>query len=160
MLFYFTRVRTNRLAHPYPAPDFVLRDVNGNAVRLSSLRGRGVVLNFWATWCGPCKREIPWFIELQKEYGPRGLQIVGVSEDDDGSKAVAPFAQKMGIDYPMLLDDGQVSSVYGANQILPTTYYISRGGQVIAIVKGVLSEDGVEANVREVLKAVPGGGAK
>ena len=162
ILFFVTRVRTVRLSHPYPAPDFVLRDVNGNAVRLSSYRGKGIVLNFWATWCGPCRREIPWFIQLQKEYGPRGLQVIGVSMDEDGSKVVGPFVEKTGIDYPVVLDDGHVSSAYGATEILPTTFYISRSGQVIALVKGVLSRDKVEAEIQETLEnpAVTGAGAQ
>jgi peroxiredoxin len=97
-LLFATRVTTLRPSHPYPAPDFTLRDLNGNPVRLSSSRGKGVVLNFWATWCAPCRREIPWFIQLQQEYGARGLQIIGISMDDGGSSTVQQFAEKTGID--------------------------------------------------------------
>lgn len=152
LLLFGTRVRTLRPSHPYPAPDFTLHDLNGNPVHLSSFRGKGVVLNFWATWCAPCRREIPWFIQLQKEYGPRGLQVIGISMDDGGSKAVEQFAEKAGMDYPILVDDGRVSSLYGAGEILPTTYYISRDGKVLALVKGVLAKDKVEANIEEMLE--------
>lgn len=152
LLLFATRIRTLRPSHPFPAPDFTLRDLHGNPVRLSSFRGKGVVLNFWATWCAPCRREIPWFIQLQKQYGPRGLQVIGISMDDGGSKAVEQFAEKNGMDYPILLDDGHVSSQYGAGEILPTTYYISRDGRVLAFVKGVLGKDQVEANIEETLR--------
>lgn len=152
LLLFIARVKTLRPSHPYPAPDFTLRELNGSSVRLSSFRGKGVVLNFWATWCAPCRTEIPWFIQLQKEYGPRGLQVVGVSMDDAGSKAVEQFVEKMGMNYPVLLDDGHVSSLYGATQVLPTTYYISRNGMVLALAKGVIGEDKVEANIREILE--------
>ncbi len=152
LLLFGTHARTLRPTHPYPAPDFSLRDMNGNPVRLSSFRGKGVVLNFWATWCAPCRREIPWFIQMQKKYGPRGLQVIGVSMDDGGNKAVEQFVDKTGMDYPVLFDDGHASSVYGATEILPTTYYISRNGKVVAFVKGVISKDKVEDNVKEMLE--------
>ena len=158
LLLIFIRVRTLRPSHPYPAPDFTLPDLNGNPVRLSSFRGKGVVLNFWATWCGPCRREIPWFIQLQKEYGPRGLQVIGISMDEGGSKTVERFVEKTGIDYPILLDNGRVSTLYGATEILPTTYYISRNGMVLAFVRGVIGKDEIEANSKETLKR-PAAGA-
>src|SRR5512138_1648113 len=85
-----------------PAPDFALKDLNGNTVRLADLRGKAVLLNFWATWCPPCKVEIPWFVDLQKQYGPQGLQIVGVAMDDAGPDAIAKFAKEMGINYTVL----------------------------------------------------------
>lgn len=151
-LLFVIRVRTLRPSHPYPAPDFTLRDLHGNPVRLSSFRGRGIVLNFWATWCGPCRREIPWFIQLQKQYGPSGLQVIGISMDEGGDKTVEQFVEKTGIDYPILIDDGRVSTLYGATEILPTTYYISRNGMVLAFVKGVLGKDKVEANIKETLE--------
>lgn len=159
LLLFVTRVTTLRPFHPYPAPDFTLRDLKGNTVRLSSFRGKGVVLNFWATWCAPCRREIPWFIQLQKAYGPRGLQIIGISMDDGGSKAVEQFDEKVGIDYPILLDDGHASSQYGATEILPTTYYISRNGRVLAFVKGVIGRDKVENNIKETLEEPAATGA-
>ncbi len=152
LVLYVTRVTTLRPSRPYPAPDFTLRDLNGNPVHLSSFRGKGVVLDFWATWCAPCRTEIPWFIQLQKEYGPRGLQIIGILMDDGGSKAVEQFVRGKGVDYPVLIDDGHASALYGATEILPTTYYISRNGQVVALVKGVIGKDKIEANIKETLE--------
>lgn len=153
LLLLVSRVTTLRPSHPYPAPDFTLRDLHGAPVRLSSFRGQGVVLNFWATWCAPCRTEIPWFVQMQKEYGPRGLQVIGISMDEGGAEAVQQFVRTTGINYPVLFDDGHVSSMYGAAQVLPTTYYISRSGQVLAFVKGVISKDKVEANIQETLES-------
>lgn len=152
LLLFVARVRTLRPTHSFPAPDFTLRNLNGQPVSLSGFRGKAILLNFWATWCAPCRAEIPWFIQMQKEYGPRGLQVIGVATDEGGSAAVRPFAEKMGIDYPILFDDGHASSLYGAGEVLPTTYYISRDGMVIGFVKGVLAKQEVEANIREALK--------
>ena len=151
LLFFVNRPTTHHLPHPYLAPEFELRDLNGNRAHLSDFRGKAIVLNFWATWCAPCRREIPWFTEFQKEYGPQGLQIIGVSMDDGGRDAVAPFVRRMDIDYVVLLGDSHVSSLYGGLEILPTTYYISPHGDVIAFVNGVLSKTEVEHDIREAL---------
>lgn len=146
-----TRVTILRPSHSYLAPDFTLLDLNANSVRLSAFRGKAVVLNFWAAWCPPCRREIPWFIELQKEYGPEGLQIIGVSMDEGGRNAIEPVVRRMGINYPVLLGNDQVGSLYAVEEILPTTYYLSRDGKVLAFVHGVISKTEIEHNVREAL---------
>ncbi len=151
LLFFVNRPATHHPSRPYPAPEFGLPDLNGHPVHLSDFRGKAVVLNFWATWCAPCRREIPWFVDFQKEYGAQGLQIIGVSMDDSGKDAVAPFVRKMGIDYPVLLDDTRVSSLYGAEDVLPTTFYISRRGYVIASATGMIGKTEVERNIHEAL---------
>ena len=94
---------------------------------------------------------MPWFVDFQKEYGPRGLQIIGVSLDDGGRNAITPLVRKMGVDYVVLLGDSHVSSLYGGLDVLPTTYYIAPDGTVRAVVKGVISKTEVEHNIREVL---------
>lgn len=140
--------------HPsrtYQAPDFMLHDLHGNPVRLSDLRGKAVVINFWATWCPPCRREIPWFIRLQQKYGTQGLQIVGISMDDDNPDGVSAFVRKMGINYPILLGNDHVASLYGGADVLPTTYYIARDGSVVTTITGLISEDKVEENIRRAL---------
>ena len=115
-----------------PAPDFQLTDLDGNSVKLADLRGKAVLLNFWATWCPPCKIEMPWFVDLQKQYGPQGLQIVGVAMDEGNAHdAVAKFAKEMGLNYTVLLGNDKVADQYGGVDALPTTFYIGRDGKIV-----------------------------
>ena len=113
------------------APDFELQTLDGKNLRLSDLRGKAVLLNFWATYCGPCKIEMPWFVELQKEYGPQGFQIVGVANDDASTEEIAKFAKEMGINYPILIGKDSVSDSYNVS-VLPTTFFLDRDGKLIA----------------------------
>ena len=153
LLMIVNRPIVRYLSHPYRAPEFELPDLNGDQVHLSDFRGKAVVLNFWASWCAPCRREIPWFIEFQKKYGPRGLQIIGVSMDEGGKDAIAPFVRRTGIDYDVLLGDSHVSSLYGGLQILPTTYYIAPDGNVRAFAKGVVSRTELEQQIKKLLRS-------
>jgi thiol-disulfide isomerase/thioredoxin len=114
------------------APDFELPALDGKNLRLSDLRGKAVLLNFWATYCGPCKIEMPWFVELQKEYGPQGFQIVGVAMDDASTEDIAKFAREMGVNYPILLGKESVGQSYGGVSVLPTTFFLDRDGKLIA----------------------------
>jgi len=107
------------------APDFTLTDIDGNKVSLSDYKGKVILLDFWATWCGPCRMEIPSFIELQKTYGD-DVVVLGVSLDQNGPKAVVPFAEKMGINYPIVYGNGQVTQAYGGVRGIPTTFVIDR----------------------------------
>src|SRR5579862_1839412 len=95
-----------------PAPDFTLKDAKGARISLSDFKGKVVVLNFWATWCGPCKVEIPWFIELQSTYAARGFTVLGVSMDEDGWKVVSPYMAEKKINYPVVLGDEKVNELY------------------------------------------------
>ena len=95
------------------APDFTLESLDGKSMRLSDLRGKAVLLNFWATWCGPCKIETPWLVELQNQYGAQGLQVVGVAMDDSGKDEIAKFAKDMGVNYPVLIGKEAVGDAYG-----------------------------------------------
>jgi len=135
------------------APDFQLTDIDGKSVRLADLRGKAVLLNFWATWCPPCKIEMPWFVDLQKQYGPQGLQIVGVAMDEGNAHdAVAKFAKEMGLNYPVLLGNDKVADQYGGVDALPTTFYIGRDGKIVTRVFGLVSHSEIEDNVRAALK--------
>lgn len=113
-----------------PAADFTLKDANGNSVKLSDYRGKVVLLNFWATWCGPCQLEIPWFIEFQQEYKSKGLQVLGVSMDDEGWSAVKPYIAQHKINYPIVLGNDSVSQLYGGIDSLPTTFIIDQEGRI------------------------------
>jgi len=138
------------------APDFVLTDLQGHNVKLSDLRGKAVVLNFWATWCPPCKEEIPWFVELQKRYGAEGLQVVGVSMDDDSDqKSVVKFAAENSINYPVLLGKQNVADQYGGISYLPTTFYIDRNGVVMERVFGQPGRSEIEQNVKKAIASKP-----
>jgi len=132
------------------APDFALQDLEGKQVKLSDFRGKAVLLNFWATWCGPCKVEMPWFVELQKQYGPQGLQIVGVALDDSGRDAIQKYANDMGVNYTILQGQDSVGDAYGAIG-LPTTYFIDRDGKIIDSASGLVSRSEIEDNIKKAL---------
>ena len=104
---------TPRITQSSVAPDFSLESLDGTTMRLSDLRGKAVLLNFWATWCGPCKIEMPWFVDLQNQYGSQGLQIVGVAMDDASKEDIGKFAKDMGVNYPILIGKEAVGDQYG-----------------------------------------------
>jgi thiol-disulfide isomerase/thioredoxin len=135
------------------APDFNLKvvDGRGKAMRLSALQGKAVLLNFWATWCGPCKIEMPWLAELQKKYGPQGLQIVGVAMDDAGEKDISRFARKMGVNYPVLQGTEGVADLYGGLEGLPVSFFIDRSGKVSDKIVGLVSESVIEDAIKKSL---------
>lgn len=135
------------------APDFQLTSIDGKPVKLSDFKGKAVVLNFWATWCAPCKVEIPWFVELQKQYGPQGLAIVGVNMDDNPTvDTIGKFAREEGIDYTVLLGNDKVADEYGGVEALPTTFYIGRDGKIVSRAFGLISHKEIEQNIQSALK--------
>lgn len=134
-----------------PAPDFSLASLDGNTLKLSDFHGKAVLLNFWATWCEPCKIEMPWFVELQKKYGPQGLQILGVAMDDASPKEIADFAKKMGVNYPIMIGKEAVGDQYGGLPYLPSTFYIDRDGKVVDRVYGLVSRSEIEADIQKAL---------
>jgi len=133
------------------APNFELTTLDGQRVRLSDYRGKAVLLNFWATWCSPCKVEMPWFVELQKKYGNDGLVILGVAMDDSDAPKIAQFASEMGVNYPVLLGTDKVSEEYGNVEFLPTSFYINREGKIVGKGTGLLGRSEIEDNVRKAL---------
>ena len=122
------------------APDFTLKDADGKPVKLSDYRGKVVLLNFWATWCGPCKVEIPWFIEFEQAYKDRGFAVLGVSMDEDGWETVKPYIAARKINYRVLLGDDPVSNLYGGVESLPTTFMIDRDGRVASVHIGLVGK--------------------
>ena len=133
------------------APDFDLPALDGKNLKLSDLRGKAVLLNFWATYCGPCKIEMPWFVELQKEYGPQGFQIVGVAMDDASTEDIAKFAKEMGVNYPILLGKESVGESYGGVGVLPTTFFLDRDGKLIAREFGLQSRSVFVDHIKKAL---------
>ena len=144
------------IARSTAAPDFSLETLDGRSMRLSDLRGKAVLLNFWATWCGPCKIEMPWFVELQNEYGPQGLQIVGVAMDDSSKEEIAKFAKEMGVNYPVLLGKEAVGDAYGGVPALPESFFISRDGMIVDKILGLKGKSDIEDSIKKALNAPPG----
>ncbi|MGI9102933.1 MAG: TlpA family protein disulfide reductase [Terriglobales bacterium] len=146
-------VAASGVAKGQAAPDFQLQDLDGKNVRLADLRGKAVLLNFWATWCPPCKIEMPWFVDLQKQYGAQGLQVVGVAMDDGQPRdAIAKFTKEIGVNYPVLLGTEKVADSFGGVDALPTTFFIGRDGKIESRVFGLVSHKEIEEHVRASLK--------
>ncbi|MGH9377239.1 MAG: TlpA disulfide reductase family protein [Terriglobia bacterium] len=147
------------VAHPM-APAFTLTDISGQPLSLNQYRGKVTLLNFWATWCGFCREEIPDLIRLQKIYGSQGLQIVGISEDSDGAAPVRDFYKRMGMNYPVALDNGKTGELYGGIFSLPTTFLIGRDGRVYGKVPAAVSAAYFEQGIKTLLAASPGAEVK
>ena len=133
------------------APDFSLEALDGKTLRLSDLRGKAVLLNFWATWCGPCKIEMPWFVDLQKQYGSQGLQIVGVAMDDASKEDISKFAKDMGVNYPILIGKESVGDQYGGVPALPESFLISRDGKIVDKIIGLRGKADIEEAIKKAL---------
>jgi thiol-disulfide isomerase/thioredoxin len=135
------------------APDFTLKVLagEGKTVQLSSLRGKPVVVNFWATYCEPCKNEMPSLAELQKKYEPDGLQVLGIVMDDPGEKTILDFAHRLGVNYPVLVGTDKVADTYGGVDGLPTTFYLDRSGKVVDRVLGGVSKEDIEESIKKAL---------
>mgnify|MGYP001793262972 CR=1 FL=1 len=114
------------------APEWQLKALDGKSVKLSDFKGKVVILNFWATWCPPCRQEIPDFIALQKQYADKGLVIVGVSLDEGGAAVVKSFVKKMGINYPVVMGDQKPAAAYGGSQVVPAAVGIDKNGRMAA----------------------------
>ena len=136
-----------------PAPAFTLVNLEGKKVSLSDYKGRPVVVNFWATWCAPCKLEMPWFQEFRTKYSGQGFEILGIAEDDAPKDEIEKTAKKVNVTYPILLTDGKVAPAYGGVDQLPTSFYINRKGVVVTETIGLASKDEVEANIKSLVAA-------
>src|SRR5208282_2509270 len=135
------------------APDFSLKDADGQTVKLSDYRGKVVVLNFWATWCGPCKIEIPWFMDFEQTYKDKNFAVLGVSLDEDGWDAVKPYIQQKKINYRVMIGTEQLAELYGSVDSLPTTFMIDREGRVAAVHIGLVSKSDYIHDIVELLDA-------
>jgi peroxiredoxin len=134
------------------APDFELKDENGKTVKLSDYEGQVVLLNFWATWCGPCKMEIPWFVEFEKKNRDRGFAVLGVSMDEDGWDSVKPYLEYAKVNYRVLIGNDQVAMMYGGVDSLPTTFLIDHDGKIAAVHIGLVSKTDYETDIQTLLE--------
>ena len=133
------------------APDFTLKTLDGKEVSLSSMKGKAVMVNFWATWCEPCKIEMPWMVELQDKYRKDGFEIIGVAMDDSDNKEIAAFAKKMNVNYTILKGSEKVADLYGGLDGLPTNFFLDRNGKVIDRFKGLRSESVIVDDIKKAL---------
>ena len=134
------------------APDFTLPDINGVNVKLSDLKGKVIALNFWATWCGPCRKEIPDFIELQNMYGKDGLQFIGIALDEGGVSVIKPFAEKLKMNYPVLVGNEAVTAAYGGMNAIPVTILIDKKGNLRGKFVGMRTKAVMESLILPLLK--------
>lgn len=134
------------------APDFALKDGSGKLVHLADYKGKVILLDFWATWCGPCKIEIPWFTEFERKYKDRGFEVLGVSMDDDGWKVVAPFVQEKKINYRVLMGDDKTGDQYGGLEALPTTFVIDRSGRIASVHVGLTNKKDFSDAIEQLLE--------
>lgn len=142
-----------------PAPAFTLEDLTGKKVSLSDYQGKAVLLNFWATWCAPCKFETPWLIDLRNRYAAQGFEVLGISADDidrnnprklnDEKQEIAHFVQQMKMPYPVLIDGDSISDHYGGLDALPSSFFVNRKGIIVAVQLGLTSKDEIEQNIKK-----------
>jgi thiol-disulfide isomerase/thioredoxin len=137
------------------APAFTLVTLDGKKISLADYKGRPVLVNFWATWCVPCKLEMPWFAEFRTKYQGQGLEILGVAEDDAGKDEIAKAAKRLGANYPILLTDGKIANNYGGVDVLPMSFYVDGKGVVQEQTAGLGSKDEIEANIRKLIAGAP-----
>ncbi len=146
-----------------PAPAFTLEDLSGKKVSLDSFKGKAVLINFWATWCGPCKLETPWLVQLRDQYAPKGFEVIGISTEGEdlpaGDKAgwarqkadIAKFVTAEKMDYPVLINGDSLAKPYGGLDAMPTSFYVDRSGKVVAAQMGITSKEDMENNIRKAL---------
>ena len=132
-------------------PQFALKDVNGSTVRLRAYRGKVVLVNFWATWCPPCRAEMPDLVILQREYAKHGLQIIGITYPPEDKIRVRRFARSLKVNYPIILGTSQIKARFSSEETLPLTVVIDRDGKVDNIISGILLHQEFEEKIKPLL---------
>jgi peroxiredoxin len=133
------------------APSFSLKDADGRTVTLADYKGKVVLLNFWATWCGPCKIEIPWFADFEQKYKDRGFAVLGVAMDEEGWEIVKPYIAKNKVNYRILVGDDTTAQMYGGVESLPTTFMIDSSGRIASTHVGLVSKSDYENEIVQLL---------
>ena len=133
------------------APQFVLKDINGRTVRLSDHRGKVVLINFWATWCPPCRAEMPDLVQLQRKYRSNGLQIIGITYPPESKTRVRRFARSLKVNYPIVLGTRQIKDRFSSEEVLPLTVVINRDGTVSEIISGILLRQEFDEKIKPLL---------
>jgi len=133
------------------APDFTLKDINGNDFSFSQTRGKVVILDFWATWCPPCRMGIPEFQALYEEYSAQGLEIVGIALDVEGAAVVKPFVERNGVTYPVVIGNREIANKYGGIRGIPTTFIIDRKGRIVEKYVGYKAKEVFKSAIGKLL---------
>ncbi len=147
-----------------PAPEFKLEDLSGKPVTLADYKGKALLINFWATWCGPCKLETPWIVELRNQYADKGFEVLGIDSEGDDLKAddkdgfakqkesVAKFVKQEKMPYPVLLNGDSIANQYGGLDAMPTSFWVDKTGKVVASQMGITSKDDMEEKIKKALQ--------
>lgn len=143
------------LAQARKAPDLALKDLQGRIVRLSSYKGKVVLLNFWATWCPPCRAEIPELVRWQREYQGRGLQVLGVTYPPTNPMKVRRFVRSLKVNYPIVFGSEKTKALFDKGETLPITVVIDREGNVLELIEGILLPEEFEEKIRPMLAIEP-----
>jgi cytochrome c biogenesis protein CcmG/thiol:disulfide interchange protein DsbE len=145
---------------PVPAPEVTLKDLDGKELSLAQYKGKVVLINFWATWCGPCLVEIPWLIEMQQKYAAKGFTVLGVAMDEEGASVVTPWVQKERFDvngsksqmnYPIVIGNDAAADKFGGLLGYPTSILVTRDGKVVKRVTGLISYDEIAKSIESQL---------
>lgn len=149
----FSSLSLATMSRAEPAPAWELKDIDGKTVKLSDFQGKVVILDFWATWCPPCRAEIPHFVELQKQYQDQGLVVIGVSLDQGGPEVVSAFAKQQKINYPVVMGNEAVAKQYGNIEAIPTTFIIDPKGNIAGKHEGFTDKSVFEDEIKKLLPA-------
>ena len=134
-----------------PLPGFSLEDTGGTRYTNREIEGKVVLLNFWATWCGPCRTEMPWFVEFQNRYKDKGFTVLAVSMDQEGWEVVRPFVEEQGLYFPVFVGDDDFAGAFGGANVLPTTLIVDRTGKIVARHSGIISKSAYEKEIEALL---------
>jgi peroxiredoxin len=134
------------------APALTIKDIRGRSIRLSDYKGKIVLLNFWATWCPPCRAEMPDLVKMQRQYAKQGLQVIGVTYPPETLREVRQFARRLGVNYPIALGTKETKALFDKGETLPLTVVIDRDGNIQSIIEGILLPEEFEQKVKPLLK--------